>query len=68
MSNGIRAVALEVGDACACAAAGGNGAAIGGEAADACLLMDGDQVGQRNGTDQLVVGDPQLLGVHGHGN
>ena len=68
VGNCVCAVALEVSDTRACAAACGNGAAVGGQTADACLLVDGDQVGQGHGTDQLLIGDAKLLGVHGHGN
>ena len=61
------APAVQVGDAGARAAASTGRAAIGGQAADAGLQVDGHEVGDNQRPVQHILGHLQLLGVHNDG-
>lgn len=59
----IKTLAHEVGDAASRSTSRTHCTTVGGEPADAGLLVDGHQVGEGNGTDDAVLVDMVFLGV-----
>ena len=65
MRHGVIVAAEQVADARACTDSGGDGPAVGGEAADAGLLVDGDKVGNGQRAIELLAGRADVAGI-GH--
>ena len=66
MGDGIIVRPLEVGDPRPGPHTGADGAAVGGQAADSGLLVDGHQVTDQKRPVELLLGGPQMLGVADH--
>ena len=61
--HGVIVAAEQVADARACTDSGGDGPAVGGEAADAGLLVDGDKVGNGQRAVELLAGRADVAGM-----